>query len=213
MKKLLLVAALLFTSGISKADVIVATITGNGFEHFLSHSGRDSITVPESIGTLEIAVISTSGRERAVLWINEGIPEQQPMASGTIFPDGPSDYTYTPVGLAWIPFQSAEKTIKLTIVDDGRFEVDEYFELNFGVDLDGMPSFNSSYVLTVKIVDDDLEGDVNGDGQVSFTDMLILAANWFGGTTYEQGDLNGDGRVGFADFVILQENFGSSNEI
>jgi len=54
-------------------------------------------------------------------------------------------------------------------------------------------------------------GDVDGDGEVQFSDFVILANN-FGNTdaTREDGDLNGDRVVDFDDFVILAVNFGQS---
>ncbi len=56
-----------------------------------------------------------------------------------------------------------------------------------------------------------LAGDVDGDGEVQFSDFVILANN-FGHTdaAWEDGDLNGDHAVDFADFVILSDNFGQS---
>ena len=56
-----------------------------------------------------------------------------------------------------------------------------------------------------------LPGDVNGDGIVDFTDLLILAHNYQRGNgTWSSGDLNGDGNVNFADLLILAQNFGKS---
>ena len=56
-----------------------------------------------------------------------------------------------------------------------------------------------------------LAGDVDGDGEVQFSDFVILANN-FGHTdaAWEDGDLNGDQAVDFDDFVILSDNFGQS---
>lgn len=52
-------------------------------------------------------------------------------------------------------------------------------------------------------------GDTNGDGQVDFSDFLILSGN-FGSNeaTRAQGDLNDDKVVNFADFLILSGRFG-----
>ncbi len=54
-----------------------------------------------------------------------------------------------------------------------------------------------------------LPGDIDGDGQVQFSDFVILAENF--GTSVDpgtNGDIDGDGVVQFSDFVILSENFG-----
>ena len=55
-----------------------------------------------------------------------------------------------------------------------------------------------------------LPGDADMDGQVSFSDFLILSAN-FGMSDADQGDgdFTSDGTVDFEDFLILAEQFGS----
>lgn len=59
----------------------------------------------------------------------------------------------------------------------------------------------------------DLLGDANRDGEVSFEDFLVLSAN-FGkqvDAVWENGDFNADGEVSFADFLILSANYGRSD--
>jgi hypothetical protein len=54
-----------------------------------------------------------------------------------------------------------------------------------------------------------IPGDINGDGKVSFSDLLILAQHYGKtGATFSDGDLNADGTVGFADLLILAQNYG-----
>jgi|GEM_PF-7094993 len=55
--------------------------------------------------------------------------------------------------------------------------------------------------------------DIDGDGQVAFSDFLQLSKN-FGQETSgpQQGDLNCSGAVDFADFLILAEGYGDSVE-
>lgn len=53
-------------------------------------------------------------------------------------------------------------------------------------------------------------GDADGDGEVAFSDFLLLSAN-FGkqvDAVWADGDFNEDGKVEFADFLILSANFG-----
>jgi len=57
-----------------------------------------------------------------------------------------------------------------------------------------------------------MPGDADMDGQVSFSDFLILSAN-FGMSNADQkdGDFDGNGTVDFDDFLILADNFGDAN--
>ena len=54
-------------------------------------------------------------------------------------------------------------------------------------------------------------GDIDGDGEVAFSDFLILSDAF--GTMVEpgtSGDLDGDGSVAFADFLLFSDNFGAT---
>ncbi len=56
-------------------------------------------------------------------------------------------------------------------------------------------------------------GDLDDDGEVQFTDFLILSESF--GTDvdpFTSGDINGDGTVSFEDFLILSENYGKAVE-
>jgi hypothetical protein len=55
-----------------------------------------------------------------------------------------------------------------------------------------------------------LIGDIDGDGKVGFSDLLILARNYGQPGTFSQGDLDGDGNVNFADLLIVARNYGHS---
>jgi len=50
-------------------------------------------------------------------------------------------------------------------------------------------------------------GDINGDGEVSFSDFLMLARD-YGAAGRQNGDLDYSGEIGFPDFLILSRNFG-----
>jgi hypothetical protein len=57
----------------------------------------------------------------------------------------------------------------------------------------------------------DATGDINLDGEVGFTDFVVLANNFNKpNATRAEGDLNGNGTVDFPDFVLLSSNFGRS---
>jgi Ca2+-binding EF-hand superfamily protein len=55
-------------------------------------------------------------------------------------------------------------------------------------------------------------GDVDGDGDVDYDDLLIFAASYgksLGESGFdERADLNGDGKVNYQDLVILAANYG-----
>ena len=59
------------------------------------------------------------------------------------------------------------------------------------------------------ILQPQVPGDANGDGQVDVNDLTIVLTN-FGqtGTTWGTGDFNGDGRVDINDLTIVLSNFG-----
>lgn len=60
--------------------------------------------------------------------------------------------------------------------------------------------------------DPNSQGDINGDGLVSFPDFLVLSSNFGQDTTegHSAGDINCDGTVSFPDFLVLSSNFGNT---
>ena len=56
-----------------------------------------------------------------------------------------------------------------------------------------------------------LLGDVDGDGHVAFSDLLILAQH-YGSTnaTWSTGDLDSDGAVGFSDLLLFAQHYGDA---
>ncbi len=55
-----------------------------------------------------------------------------------------------------------------------------------------------------------LRGDADGDGEVQFSDFVILSENFGSPGEYTDADFDKDGEVQFGDFVILAESFGQS---
>ena len=54
-----------------------------------------------------------------------------------------------------------------------------------------------------------MQGDINGDNEVSLADFLVLSAHYGKDeATRADGDLDGDERVSFSDFLIVAANFG-----
>lgn len=54
------------------------------------------------------------------------------------------------------------------------------------------------------------KADLDGDGEVAFSDFLILSESFGGEGSYTDGDIDKSGTVEFADFLALSENFGIS---
>jgi hypothetical protein len=80
----------------------------------------------------------------------------------------------------------------------------------------GVVDINDANCATGETIDDTLaaagllKGDADGDGQVQFSDFVILSNNFGNAGAYTDGDFDKDGTVQFADFVILSNNFGQS---
>jgi len=56
-----------------------------------------------------------------------------------------------------------------------------------------------------------LSGDANGDGNVDFSDYLILEASFGGTGDWHSGDFTDDGAVDFNDYLALEADFGAAN--
>lgn len=73
--------------------------------------------------------------------------------------------------------------------------------------------FHGREVFRVRLPElESVAGDADRDGEVSFSDFLILSEN-FGkevDAVWEEGDFDADGKVSFSDFLILSANFGKS---
>jgi hypothetical protein len=84
---------------------------------------------------------------------------------------------------------------------------------------------DGSYILTCRVTDSDsnvgsavgtvyiTNGDLNGDGKVSLSDLIILAQNYgkSGTFTYSQGNITGatsGSEVNLSDLIILAKNYG-----
>lgn len=72
---------------------------------------------------------------------------------------------------------------------------------------DGVQSLESTLMAL-----DLLAGDFDGNGEVSFSDFLLLARNFGGPGDYLSGDLDCDGTVRFQDFLVFARNFGRTSQ-
>ena len=58
----------------------------------------------------------------------------------------------------------------------------------------------------VLIADEVTMGDLNLDGYVDYSDLVLLSSEWMKQGQL-QSDLSGDGRVDFTDYLILARNW------
>jgi autotransporter-associated beta strand protein len=76
--------------------------------------------------------------------------------------------------------------------------------LGYG-DSDGVGGVNQVTVMSTYY------GDANLDGNVDFSDFLVLQTNYLApNTRYDQGNFNYDNITDFSDFLALQTNYGQS---
>lgn len=73
------------------------------------------------------------------------------------------------------------------------------------------PSTGSVVFGEVSLCDPNTLGDIDGNGDVGFSDFLILSNN-FGSdvSSHSEGDIDCSGDVAFADFLVLSTNFGQT---
>ncbi len=79
---------------------------------------------------------------------------------------------------------------------------------------DGLVNVQDANCATLESLDNILtaanliKGDADGDGQVQFSDFVILSKAFGTAGQYTDGDFDKDGVVQFPDFAILAANFG-----
>jgi len=103
--------------------------------------------------------------------------------------------------------------VDVGLTDIGEIEL-EYYETD-NIEYSGPAS---GWIDTIRLVVPNgggpIDGDIDGDSDVDFTDFSIFAGNFTGtldpGTgdkTRDKGDFDGDGDVDFGDFSLLAGNF------
>jgi len=86
--------------------------------------------------------------------------------------------------------------------------VSDGLPLGYGDSADGVVAGLPRDAVVVKPT---LAGDANLDGQVGFSDLLIVAQNYNGTqAAWTRGDFNGDGKVDFADLLLMAQNYGKT---
>ena len=56
------------------------------------------------------------------------------------------------------------------------------------------------------------EGDTNADGEVNFSDFLIISRHFGSSGDWDRGDFDDDGRITFSDFLAMSKNFGVESQ-
>lgn len=110
-----------------------------------------------------------------------------------------------------IPGKTITYTVEGQLPEDAS-DASVMFNVSLREGIEDPDPSNNSVTLDFSAVDTVLAGDVDNNGEVDFTDFLVLANN-FGrddDVVREDGDLDEDGVVSFLDFLILANNFGRS---
>ena len=85
--------------------------------------------------------------------------------------------------------------------DRTRTNTTEYTVTQADIDAGGLFNFNITLGMLPRI------GDMNGDGEVDFDDVIALAKHvYFGDPVYDDPDVNGDGEVDFDDVILLAKH-------
>lgn len=54
------------------------------------------------------------------------------------------------------------------------------------------------------------DADLNGDGVVNLTDVVMFASDYYLGTNPPRSDFNGDGIINLTDIVLLAQSLGTT---
>ena len=159
-----------------------------------------SHTVSEGAGSATITVTrggNTSG-DVSVGYATEG---------GTATPD--KDYKGVSGMLTFADSDTGDKTITLPIIDDGFFEPPETVVLTLRNPSSGATLGNPSAAVLTITDNDAIAGDLDLDGVVGISDLLIVTAGlWPPGSGLPEADANGDGVVSVCDLALVANNLG-----
>ena len=153
----------------------------------------------------------------------QAIPDSNPSASSlgrlTILGTGQLDLSNNRLAINYAAGNSPANTIRSYLVTgfhNGAWNgpgisssaADGSHALGFADSADGVVAGLAANTVLVKFT---RLGDLNLDGVVNFTDLLILAQHYGQPTSkWDQGDLNYDGTVNFADLLGLAQNYGGT---
>ena len=110
--------------------------------------------------------------------------------------------SWSPLGSGFGP-SSLSVVHGMTVFDDGGSQGESLYINGDFLTADGISS--KHFAQWIPCINPIL-GDLNGDGSVNTTDLLILFANW--GQTDSPADFNNDGTVDELDLILLLNNWG-----
>ena len=70
----------------------------------------------------------------------------------------------------------------------------------------GFPDIDWGLTMSFIADDEPCTADLNGDGQVDFSDLLVILDAWEATTA---GDANGDGVTNFSDLLLVLDGWGA----
>lgn len=166
--------------------------------------GRQIIYAERRVDPTELEPENTTADLVTQLWWTDGTN-----AGTRVFAEPILHEQFLPIELADLPdFDFRASIVSTQLIDDQlivRIAADD-----FGTDLLHVTAYSFELDGNPDVV---LAGDADQNGEVGFSDFLLLSAN-FGKTdaVFADGDFNGDNMVNFADFLLLSMNFGATFE-
>ena len=176
--------------------------------------GDPDLIVPQSTGQIEwqenLDGIGSFGPPVQVGWIQE--EQIREILFLDIDRDGDTDLLLATKDGSLILYESNNEFTRKPLLHRDGHDINAVHAAD--MDSDGDVDLVIGWDDSITIQENRLVGDVNDDGEVSFSDLTLLAAN-FGGSeaTWEEGDLDLDGVVGFTDFLVLSDGFGTTRDV
>ena len=126
---------------------------------------------------------------------------------GAAAPD--KDYKATSGKLIFADGDTGDKTFPVPIIDDGFFEPPETLALTLSNPSSGAELGSTSTAVLTITDNDAIASDLDMDGVVGISDLLIVAASlWPPGSGTTEADANGDGVVSICDLALVANNLG-----
>jgi hypothetical protein len=188
--------ALTFSVVIAEGDG-VCEVNTNGI------AGTPWASMPSALN--DIQIVNGLGYIGGCMWSGSIYQPMFVVDPTPLLPDNDDNYEiygYVPAGVYWLQIAGFDSsTVLFHSPAQGHAFVDGVDNLMLDPDRQPQLAMEPSW----------LPGDANKDRKVSFSDYLILEANFAKtGATWAMGDFNNDGKVSFTDYLLLEGNFAQS---